>query len=63
MNPDLVVTVSDACQDCHRLALRTGADQDDLIVRQLVELVDGDGQSPWDLEVPEVTCNTHRAHH
>ena len=60
---DLVVAVGHPGQRGHRLALGAGADQDDLVVREVVERLDVHDEARRDLQVAEVTGDAHVADH
>ena len=55
LDPDLlVVPVSHSGQRRHRLALRAGRDQQHLLGRQVLDLLEVRDQPGWDLEVTEI---------
>src|SRR6185436_18852108 len=60
---DLVVPVGHPRQRRHRLTLGAGADQDDLVVRVVGELLEVDQDARWHLEVAEVLGDAHVAQH
>ena len=60
---DLVVAVGHPRQRGHRLALRAGGDEHDLVVGEVVELLDVDEHAVGHVEVAEVGGDAHVAHH
>ena len=62
-DPDAVVVGRHPRQRRHRLALRAGGDEHDLVVGQLVDDVDGDDEVRRDPQVAEVARDAHVAHH
>src|SRR6478735_5296816 len=60
---DAVLAVGHPRQGCHRLALRAGADEDELVVAQAVDLLDVDEDAVRHPEVAELGGDAHVAHH
>ena len=58
-----MVVVGDARQHRHGLALRARADEHDLVVGQVREVIDGHEHAAGHGEVAEVARDTHVAHH
>ena len=58
-----MIACGDARQNSHRLTLRTGTDQNRLVIRQPGEIIDLDHHPTGNREVAEVARHTHVAHH
>src|SRR5699024_2126678 len=60
---DLVVAVGHARERRHRLALRAGADQRDLVIGHRLDLAEVDHQPLGDVQVAQIAGDLHVAHH
>ena len=58
-----MVAVGDASEGGHRLTLRTGAHEDELVVLHVVRLLEVDDGAFGDVQVAEVSGDGHVAHH